>query len=627
MRKPFRLGVAFAAVLTSIVGAPGSPMAAPGDLPSCADAASKGCFLAPFSELGKFNTAPPNTIEEAGMFPTAASIVVLPDRKIVYWDGLSDIENTQAVTGFLPDALSEKDRSRVLDLGGDYTDAPLITEPAVNPTGGGDNLFCADQRLLSDGRVLAAGGTLYTYQNKFEGTPLEDNPTGYSGAGTELFGSRDARVFTAADGGAWEAVDPMTWRRWYPSLITLPSGKLFIAGGVSKLVYNSTLANTEDGEASDIAPRNVKQTETFDPEANSWSDNPSSADKSLPLFARIHMAPTGELVFDANGQQFNPMGQDVDELSWNNQSAFDPETNTWRDIGLGVLGARSGAADVMLRLEPEANGDYNEAQILMAGGTLGVSPGAFVATPFTEIITLNDSDDNGKVEASTALGPNLNNSRWFSTGVTLPNGEVLVFNGGSVDDVIAPGAATAIRQVELFNGTSWTPLASGARDRVYHNSAILLWDGSILVGGHSPINAGYGAAMPDNDELSNGMFNSNLRDPSFERFFPPYLYAGARPVIASGSSAPLTAGDNIDLSMGAGADATEFVLSRLPAQTHVTDADARTVKLTHTAIANDGTVSGLKVPGATIVPPGFYYVFAMSAAGVPSIAHIINITA
>lgn len=625
MRKPLRLGVAFAAALSTVIGTPGSPLAAAGDAPACADAATKGCFMAPFSENGDFDAAPPNTIEEAGRYPTAASAAVLPNGKVLYWDGLSDIENSDAVTAFLPDALSEKDRSRVLDLGDDYTDTPLISEPAINPTGGGDNLFCADQRLLSDGRLLAAGGTLYTYQNDFDGTPLEDNPTGRGGLGSELFGSRDTRVFTADGGGAWKRVGDMRWRRWYPSLLTLSDGKLFIAGGVSKLVYNSTVANTPDGEATDAVPRNVVQSEVFDPETNTWRDNPDTANKSLPLFARIHMAPTGEIVFTANGQQFNPMGEDVEQLSWNNQAAFDPGSNAWRDLGVGNLGARSGAAESMLRLEPDENGEYTSAQIVMAGGTIGVSPGAYVSTPFTEILTLDDSDGDGKVSASTEMGPLLNNLRWFSTAVTLPTGDVLAFNGGTLDDVIAPGSAKAVRQVELFDGTSWTPLASAARDRVYHNSAILLPDGSILVGGHSPINQGYGAASPDADDLSGGLVNNNLRDPSFERFFPPYLYAGERPVITEVSSTSLTSGASFSVETDPNAPvAAELVLTRLPAQTHVTDADARSVKLS--AIGADNSYN-TEVPGATVVPPGYYYLFAISADGVPSVAKIVNIKA
>lgn len=629
MRKSIHLSVALA--MLASLGATTQSSAAE----SCVDGATLGCFDAPFSENGDFDAAAPNTIEEAGRYPTAVSIAVLPDGRMAYWDGLTDLEESPGATVFLADYLEQADRSRILDLGTDLDAVPLITEVVTNNDGGGDQLFCADQRLAQDGRLIAAGGTKYANQQSFEGTPLEGQVTNpndgqtYSGMGTELFGSKHTRQFTADthsedQGGAWKRVGDMHWLRWYPSMLTMPDGDMFIAGGVSKLVYNSSLTNNrEDGyEADDPAPRNVEETEVFDLETNTWTENPASAKKSLPLFARLHMLPSGEIAFLANGQQFNPMGQDVDQLSWNNQSTYNPTTKTWTDIGVGRLGARSGAADVLMRLEPNASGEYDNAKVLMAGGTLGVSPGTHIATPLTEIVSLSDSDDNGAWEATTELGPMLNNPRWYSTAVNLPTGDVIVFSGGNQDDVLAPGSAKAIRQAELFNGTEWVPLATAARDRVYHNTAILLKDGSVLLGGHAPINQGYGGANTNFDDLSNGMVNSNLRDPSFERYYPPYLNAGPRPVLDSVSATTVSNGDSIDVTTS-GADATEFVLSRLPSQTHATDADARTVKLNATGA--DGSFS-FDVPGSTVVPPGYYYLFAISADGVPSIASTINVT-
>lgn len=620
MRKPIHLAVALATVASFGV--------TPGHA-----ATDTGSFGEVFSENGDFDDAPPNTLEEAGRYPTAVSIAVLPDGKIVYWDGLSNLQDSPGPAVALVDYLTQGDRTRVLDLGEDLDATPLFSEPAINPNGGGDNLFCSDQRLTVDGRVIATGGTKYVNSVKFEGTPLEGQVTNpgdgqtYSGLGTELFGSKHTRAFTTRDGGRWDRVGSMRWNRWYPTLMTMPDGDLLVAGGVSKLLYNTSAHRIDDNpdyQGYDTLPRNVAEMESFDLESSTWSDRPDSAKKSLPLFARLHMIPSGEVSFLANGQQFNPFGQDVDQMSWNNQAKFNPDTNTWTDLGLGVLGARSGAADVMMRLEPNEDGEYNSAKVLMAGGTLGVSPGAYLATPFTEIVTLADTDPTSAGwEASTELGPMLNNPRWFSSAVNLPNGDVIVANGGNLDDVIAPGTAKGVRQLELFNGSEWIPLGDASRDRIYHNSAILLKDGSILLGGHSPINQGYGGASTNADDLSMGGVSSNLRDPSFQRFFPPYLSAGERPVIDSISTTSASAGDEVALTLS-GEPTDEVVLSRLPAQTHATDADARTVKLA--ASIGEGGAS-FTVPGATVVPPGYYYVFANSALGVPSIAEIIQITA
>jgi hypothetical protein len=67
-----------------------------------------------------------------------------------------------------------------------------------------------------------------------------------------------------------------------------------------------------------------------------------------------------------------------------------------------------------------------------------------------------------------------------------------------------------------------------------------------------------------------------------------------------------------------------FVLTRLPAQTHITDADARTIILGHGQ--RSGSSVSLDIPNnPAAVTPGFYYLFGISAKGVPSVATIVQI--
>src|SRR5207244_6556301 len=67
-----------------------------------------------------------------------------------------------------------------------------------------------------------------------------------------------------------------------------------------------------------------------------------------------------------------------------------------------------------------------------------------------------------------------------------------------------------------------------------------------------------------------------------------------------------------------------FVLTRLPAQTHITDADARTIILG--AGRREGSSVHLDIPdNPAAVTPGFYYLFGISAKGVPSEASIVQI--
>jgi hypothetical protein len=400
-------------------------------------------------------------------------------------------------------------------------------------------------------------------------------------------------------------------------MVTLADGDLLVAGGVERLGCNSQLC---PGQAPPefLLPQNVRETETFDPDTDTWTQNGDSI--SLPLYARLRLMPDGKVLYDTTGQAWGPFGEDQDQMGWGTPKLYDPATKTWSDASpatpADALRFRSGSFSVMLPMKAP----YTTAQILVAGGVMLPSPGALVATNLSEILTFTDGLDVDSV-VRTATGA-LNNARWFSSGVGLPTGEVLAFNGGDLDEVIWPGIEAAVRQAELYDpdAGTWTALASTERDRTYHNSAVLLKDGSVLVGGHSPITAGYG--QDHATTRSNG-----FKDPTFEIYKPPYLFRGPRPEIASAPSSAAR-GDTVTIdTANAPSDDLQAVLVRLPGVTHVTDADQRTVVLEHTD-NGDGSIDVTVPASGAVVPDGFYYLFLVDDTGegrVPSIAQIVNI--
>ena len=104
-----------------------------------------------------------------------------------------------------------------------------------------------------------------------------------------------------------------------------------------------------------------------------------------------------------------------------------------------------------------------------------------------------DIDASGKESLSSRNTGSLNAPRWYGTGVLLPTGEALVFSGADRDEVLLPGTAEPVTTPELFDPETetWTPVAQQGRARTYHNTALLLPDGRVLVGGHAPIPTGY----------------------------------------------------------------------------------------------------------------------------------------
>ena len=600
--------------------------------PACA---SDGCWTAPFSPYGLFDKAPPQTPAESEKYPAAASAVMMPNGRIVYWNGLQNLEGCGQAPGPLSYAgCAGNAHTQVLDLTGSSPE--FMSVPTI--PGGHDDLFCSDQRLLENGTVLDAGGTYWQTEEPAGGTGI----AGADGL-TELYGSKNTRVFDPTkplDGWNVQAKNEMHDGRWYPTMLTLPNGNEFVAGGVTKLLWNSSImtqvedaiGNKQYEQATFPLPENVQTTETWSLAHGGWTLNPAKDNIELPLFARLHLLPDGEIFYSSNGQMWGPAGESINELNWNNMLLFDPSKmgtaadQGWRNAGMFPLGSTSGAAEVLMPLDASTLHGLDTVHILVAGGALGVSPDTYLAQNMSQMITLTKSATGWNT--STAMTGNLNNRRWFSSSVLLPNGQALVFNGADKDEVVMPGSEVPVHQTELFDPAknTWTGLSSSGRDRTYHNSAILLPDGSVLVGGHAPVNQGYGGtgnSLPL-DQLG---FVHNLKDPSFERFSPPYLFAGPRPKLVTADGGA-TWGDTLHVVIAPEsstvAPVDHFVLTRLPAQTHITDADARTIILGK-GTRNGNSVS-LAIPdNRAAVTPGFYYLFGISPAGVPSVAAIVQI--
>lgn len=589
MTKRF-LSILMLAVIVAGTAAPTSGA----DLAAKRKKARLGSFGRPIAELPLFAKRPPATVKESTKIPSAVSMAMLPDGRVAYWGGLESLEDGKyPLAADSPNQIVSS-RTRILDLRGRE---PKWTTPDPQDTGKHD-LFCADLRLLPDGRLMATGGTIW------EADPIE-NPQGEPAGTGELFGSNATRYLDYSGNPGWKFnEDFMKYPRWYPSLITLPSGKLLVVSGVERLIYNDKGIN-------------VHQTETFDPSTNKWTDNGADGEVSLPLFARIHLMPDGNVLYTGNGQMWGPFGQTYDEALWMSHKAYDPQKNAWTITGSGPYGARSGAIDVMLPLRPP----YKRARVLLAGGTLGTSPGSYMANDLTEVITYKDGQTISRPAAP------LNNIRWYSMGVLLPNGKVLAVSGGDRDEVIAPASEFPVRQAELWTGDRWKPLARAGRIRTYHNAAILLPDASVLVGGHAPINDGYGPT--GNEEPPTG--TNNLKDPSFEVYKPPYLFRGERPKITRMQKG-IAWGKSFEVGVSRSRDIKRVVLMRLPTTTHVTDADARAVELRYEATGK----RRLRVsapPSGNVAPPGYYYLFVLRKEGkkremmIPSKARVVQVGA
>jgi hypothetical protein len=140
----------------------------------------------------------------------------------------------------------------------------------------------------------------------------------------------------------------------------------------------------------------------------------------------------------------------------------------------------------------------------------------------------------------------------------------------------------------------------------------------VLLGGHAPAGAGIPAI--------GGPFADNGADSSFEVFSPPYLFRGPRPTIQR-APAGIRWGETFSVDTPQALGIESVVLMRLPSPQHVTDSDARTVRLRFTR-AHSGRLRVQAPPDGTVAPPGYYYLFVnrQTAKGmVPSVARLVRV--
>jgi hypothetical protein len=660
-----------------------------------------GSFAAPFVEpsiagVPTSEKCLPDAGGELVCKPTAGTLALLQDGRVLYWDALEGTERVQFSVIIEFGDKAANDQSRVLTLGpgdtpswtqptpvdgganpGGTSNTPLLPGLNTNDAQGAGALFCSHLVQLADGRILAAGGSNYYME-----PGIEPIPVGL----LELEGLKNTRIFNPAD-DHWAQTDSMAYGRWYPTLVTLADGDVFVASGVTKLakpVYPDNPLNSG---------RNVVQTETFDVGCGRWSENGPLGERTLPTFPRLHLLPGGQVFYNAAGQAFDPVGYGYDMALWNVAGAYDPATHSWTDlayaglplelnqVGLGQLvsalnppnplaatlltqalqaflgtlvedpvalleqvggllgfavdpdavaaalgsGFRGSTFSVLLPLEPDASGAYTRAEFLTAGGVLSAgvapSPGSYIATNLSRIDTVSSGTDG--LGYSSRLTGKLNHPRWYSSGVLLPDGSVMAFSGADRDEVVSPGFEIPVKQVERFDPATetWSPMAQANNPRTYHNTAMLLPDGRVLVGGHAPINT----AFLSNIDLPGG-FAPNHRDPSFEIYSPPYVFRSDRPKITS-APAQLSPGQTFTIPTPQGNAISKVLLMRRSAVTHLVDGDQRAVSL-RILSRTAGTVTVRMPSSAAVVPAGPYLLFlqrSTSSGKVPSVSKPVTV--
>jgi hypothetical protein len=410
------------------------------------------------------------------------------------------------------------------------------------------DMFGASHDLLPDGRLFIAGG---------------------SATGPDWYGIKDNHVFKD---GVWSSVSSMSVPRWYPSVTTLGSGEMLVAGGVAALNSSGAYITTD-------------VTELWNPTSDTWRTLTGAVGTSVPLYPRMQVAPDGSVLMTGPTTTLSRLNTKVSG-SWTNLGKRDKIN---RIYGSSVI--------------------FDEGKVLEVGGSNPQDPNMDLrtATNTAKVIDLK----TGKVKdtGSMQLGRrNLN-------ATVLPDQTIFV-NGGNTE---GNALGRLQKESELWNPQTNTfrLLATESVGRPYHSVALLLPDARVWSAG------GYDAAPYPNKDP-----NYYPKYKNAQVFSPPYLFnpngqLATRPEILEAPS-KLGYDQAFTVSVNKPEEISKACLIRLGSVTHAFNFGQRFVKLEVQDVA--GKLEMHSPKNANLAPPGFYYLFMLDQNGVPSVAKTVRLT-
>ena len=419
-----------------------------------------------------------------------------------------------------------------------------------------------------------------------------------------------AAVFDPATGIV--TTQTVNWDMFCNGMVVLPDGRAFVNGGtlqydpfhgqLRSAVYDPstgqftdvqnmahgrwypTVTNLSSGSLMTFSGLdengNTNSTVEIYTVGSGWSTTYASP-FTPPLYPRMHLLPSGNIFYSG---------------STTSSRYFDPSAHTWSSVvaTTNYSGTRTYGTSVLLPLSPSNN--YKPVVMIMGGG----SP----ATNTTELIDLSAASPKW------VYGPNMSEARIEMNATILPNGKVIAL-GGSVND---EDTTTASFNADLYDpGTNTfnSPNSAGqnAYPRLYHSNSLLLPDATVMFFGGNPARGTY--------------------EPHIEIYSPTYLFnpdgsLATRPSITSVPSTGIGYGATFQVQTPDAANISSVALIRPGAPTHAFDMEQRLVNLVFTA--GSGVLNVTMPSSSNVAPPGYYLLFLLNSAGVPSVAQFVQLT-
>lgn len=310
-------------------------------------------------------------------------------------------------------------------------------------------------------------------------------------------------------------------------------------------------------------------------EASNMFSTVSGDTRGFPnLYPGLHLLPSHSLFYSRTGWGSAQAGGNPPNDAQSAYFSFSgSNAGAWTNIqGAGANRTKGMSVMILANTPPYV-------RIMVIGG-VGGDQGSYEIADVTAL--------SGATSWSAPIPFPDGQDRSLASAVLLPDGKVFVCGGSA-----AANAPSAL--YDPAAGT-WAAMAELPSPRNYHSAALLLPSGQVMMAGWN---------------------NTKI-----EIYDPPYMFAGARPVIAAAPGL-VHHGQTFVISSPDAATITKVVLVRPMAVTHQTDTEQKVIEMPNAHDhANPDQIRVTAPDGGhphSYAQKGYYMLFALNAQGVPSV--------
>ncbi|KXS19934.1 hypothetical protein M427DRAFT_52754 [Gonapodya prolifera JEL478] len=442
------------------------------------------------------------------------------------------------------------------------------------------NAFCSGVSQMPDGRLLSVGGSLRNNDDSVE--------SGYEGIRILTRPCNNGTV--PCDWAETADIGQLQSARWYPSVVNLPDGRMFVIGGIqqydqgvviNKLTNNPTYEFYPQRPAGNF-PLDLLQAPTVFP---------------FQMYPHVHVLKSGRLFIMAGLSSIilDPIANKVVKNLPDLPGIF---PRTYPSVGAGTL-------------LPISFSDNYTSHFMVCGGG---HPDLWIEQSATDSCGIITPEAANPVWDTSESMPQI---RVMVHPTLLPDGSILFINGAKKGHQGWEVAKDPVFAPDLFvpgapKGKRWWTLKASSIARMYHSISQLMPDATVLVTGSNP----------HNNPNYTDQYPTEYRN---EIFTPPYLLSGkTRPTLTGDLPAAVAPGDTFTIK--GTWDTTKSIQAGFYFPGGVTHAMHMSTRLVFAPIAvqSGNSLQVTTPPNNNIVPPGYYVLYIVNN-GVPSVGKWLQI--